>query len=280
MNWNTIIEKYKTFLTIEKSLTLNSIEAYLSDIGQVASFLDENSVTVENIQPDHLQSYLDFKVHTEKITPRTQARTISTMKSFFKFLEDEEIVTTSPYSILINPKIKRKTPTILTPKEVENILNSVELFKPEGKRNRAIIAIFYNCGLRVSELINLKLTDINFYKNTIHVSGENIRERTLHIDKSTKEEVKEYLKGYRNYLDIQHGSENILFLNKKGSAISRVMIFNIIKNLAKRANIRKKVSPHTFRHSFAFNQTSKGVDIIALKNMLGHSSVVTTEIYQ
>lgn len=278
MNWNTALENYKTYLIIEKSLTQNSIEAYLSDIKQVTLFLEEREIRIEDIQPDHLQSYIESKIEKEKITSRTESRTISSIKSFFKFLESDDVIKPNPSLILISPKIRRKIPIILTDKEVENIFKAVEMYKPEGKRNRAIIAVLYNCGLRVSELINLKLTDINFNKNTVHVSGE--RERTLHLNTSTKEEIKEYIHGYRNYLDIQPESENILFLNKRGTAISRVMIFNIIKHLAKRAQIKKQVSPHTFRHTFANNQRRKGIDLMNLKIMLGHSSVVTTEIYQ
>lgn len=278
MNWNTTLENYKTYLIIEKSLTSNSIEAYLSDIRQVISFLEERNIGIEDIQPDHLQSYIESKVDKEKVTSRTESRIISSIKSFFKFLEIDNIINSNPSLILVNPKIKRKIPTTLTDKEVENIFKAVEMYKPEGKRNRAIIAVLYNCGLRVSELINLKLTDINFNKNTVHISGE--RERTLHLNPSTKEEIKEYIQGYRNYLDIQSESENILFLNKRGTAISRVMIFNIIKHLAKRAQIKKQVSPCIFRHTFANNQRRKGIDLMNLKIMLGHSSVVTTEIYQ
>lgn len=280
MNWNIALENYKTYLIIEKSLTLNSIGAYLSDIRQVISFLEKNEITIENIQPDHLQNYLEFKEGIEKVTPRTQARTISSIKSFFKYLENDEILKINPSTVLINPKIRRKTPIVLTIKEVENIFNAIEMFKPEGKRNLAIISIFYNCGLRVSELVNLKLTDINLHKSTIQVAGENTRGRILHLEKSTKEQIKDYIKSYRDYLDVQPGNENILFLNKRGTIISRVMIFNIIKHLADRANIKKQVSPHTFRHTFAINQLKKGTDLLTLKNMLGHSSVVTTEIYQ
>lgn len=278
MNWNTTLENYKTYLIIEKSLTQNSIEAYLSDIRQVILFLEEREIRIEDIRPDHLQSYLELKVDKEKVSPRTESRTISSIKSFFKFLESDNIIIPNPSLVLISPKIRRKVPTILTDKDVENIFKAVEMYKPEGKRNRAIIAVLYHCGLRVSELINLKLTDINFNKNILRVSGE--RERTLHLNTSTKEEIKEYIQGYRNYLDIQPEGENILFLNKRGTAISRVMIFNIIKHLTKRANISKRVSPHTFRHTFAANQRKKGTDLMNLKTMLGHSSVVTTEIYQ
>lgn len=280
MNWNTALENYKTYLTIEKSLTQNSIEAYLSDIRQVISFLEEKGIKAEEIQTDHLQSYLEFKVSKTKATPRTESRTISSIKSFFKYLANDEILTTDPSSILITPKVSRKTPTILTAKEIEKIYDAVELYKPEGRRNQAIIAVLLNCGLRVSELTNLKLDDINFRKNSIKVSGENNRERTLNLDKATKNEIKKYIEGYRDYLDIERGNENILFLNKRGTVISRVMIFNIVKHLAERSKIRKRISPHTFRHTFAANQISGGTNLETLKVMLGHSSIVTTEVYQ
>ena len=279
MNWNTLLENYKTYLIIEKSLTQNSIEAYLSDVKQMTSFLEREGINIENIQADHLENYIKFK-ENEKASSRTKSRCISSIKSFFKYLVYDEVLEMNPSSILISPHIKRKKPTILTEKEFINLFNAIEMFKPEGKRNRAIVSVLFFCGLRVSELINLKLSDINFHKSTIKIAGENNRERIIHLEKSAKEEIKAYLNEYRCYLEIQSGYEDILFLNKRGTTISRVMIFNIIKHLASRAHIHKRVSPHTLRHSFAMNEVGKGTNLEKLKNMLGHSSIVTTEIYQ
>lgn len=280
MTWDNAIENYKTFLILEKSLSSNSVEAYLNDVRKLAKFCEEGHDVkeVEQVTYDILKGYLLF-VNDLGVTNRTQARSISSIRSFFKFLVYDGILAGNPTKMLEAPKIGRKLPSILTVEEIDSILNAVEMYKPEGQRNKAIIETLYSCGLRVSELISVKISNINFRMGTIKIEGKGNKERMIPLSKNAKQEIKLYMKGYRDYLDIQKGYEDILFLNKRGTALSRVMVFNIIKHLSERAGIKKSVSPHTFRHSFASHLVNGGADLRAVQDMLGHESILTTEIY-
>lgn len=280
MTWDSAIENYKTFLILEKSLSANSVEAYLNDIRKLAKFCEDQYGVkeVENVTYDILKEYLTF-VNEMGVTNRTQARSISSVRSFFKFLVYDGVLETNPTKLLEAPKIGRKLPSILTVEEIDSILNSVEMYKPEGQRNKAIIETLYSCGLRVSELIGVKISNINFRMGVIKIEGKGNKERIIPLSKNAKQEIKLYMKGYRDYLDIQKGYEDVLFLNKRGTSLSRVMVFNIIKHLAERAGIKKQVSPHTFRHSFASHLVTGGADLRAVQDMLGHESILTTEIY-
>lgn len=280
MTWDSAIENYKTFLILEKSLSANSVEAYLNDIRKLAKFCEDQYGVkeVENVTYDILKEYLTF-VNEMGVTNRTQARSISSVRSFFKFLVYDGVLETNPTKLLEAPKIGRKLPSILTVEEIDSILNSVEMYKPEGQRNKAIIETLYSCGLRVSELIGVKISNINFRMGIIKIEGKGNKERIIPLSKNAKQEIKLYMKGYRDYLDIQKGYEDVLFLNKRGTSLSRVMVFNIIKHLAERAGIKKQVSPHTFRHSFASHLVTGGADLRAVQDMLGHESILTTEIY-
>lgn len=280
MTWENAIESYKTYLILEKSLSENSVEAYLNDINKLAKYCaDQHKVTTpDEVTYDVLKSYLIY-VSSAGVTNRTQARCISSIRSFFKFLVFDGQLKTNPTKLLEAPKIGRKLPNILTVAEIDSMLNAVEMFKPEGQRNKAIIEMLYSCGLRVSELISIKLSNINFRMNVVKIEGKGNKERMIPLSKKAKTEIKQYLKVYRDYLDIAKGYEDVLFLNKRGTALSRVMVFNIIKHLANRAGIKKNVSPHTFRHSFASHLVSGGADLRAVQDMLGHESILTTEIY-
>lgn len=280
MTWENAIENYKTFLILEKSLSSNSVEAYLNDIRKVAKYCEDNynGGEVEQVTFDMLKGYLDF-VTDMGVTNRTQARSISSIRSFFKFLVYDGILQSNPTKLLEAPKVGRKLPSILTVEEIDSILNAVEMYKPEGQRNKAIIETLYSCGLRVSELINVKISNINFRQGILKVEGKGNKERLIPLSKNAKQEIKLYMKGYRDYLDIQKGYEDVLFLNKRGTSLSRVMVFNIIKHLTERAGIKKSVSPHTFRHSFASHLVTGGADLRAVQDMLGHESILTTEIY-
>lgn len=280
MTWDNAIENYKTYLILERSLSANSVEAYLNDIKKLAKYCEERlSVKeVEGATYDMLKDYLTF-INTVGVTNRTQARSISSIRSFFKFLVFDGILEGNPTKLLEAPKIGRKLPNILTVEEVDSILNAVEMYKPEGQRNKAIIETLYSCGLRVSELIGVKLSNINFRLGVIKIEGKGNKERIIPLSKNAKQEIKQYMKVYRDYLDIQEDCKDILFLNKRGTSLSRVMVFNIIKHLADRAGIRKSISPHTFRHSFASHLVSNGADLRAVQDMLGHESILTTEIY-
>lgn len=280
MTWDNAIENYKTFLILEKSLSANSVEAYLNDIRKIARYCEEEkSVTdVCNATYDMLKNYLMF-INTVGVTNRTQARSISSIRSFFKFLVYDGILEGNPTKLLEAPKIGRKLPNVLSVEEVDSILHAVEMYKPEGQRNKAIIETLYSCGLRVSELIDVKLSNINFRLGVIKIEGKGNKERIIPLSKNAKQEIKQYQKVYRDYLDIPEESKDILFLNKRGTPLSRVMVFNIIKHLADRAGIKKSISPHTFRHSFASHLVSNGADLRAVQDMLGHESILTTEIY-
>ena len=280
MTWEDAIENYKTFLILEKSLSSNSVEAYLNDVRKLAKFCEDNhSVKVPGeVTYDILKGYLLY-INDMGVTNRTQARSISSIRSFFKFMVYDGVLESNPTKLLEAPKIGRKLPSILTVEEIDLILNAVEMYKPEGQRNKAIIETLYSCGLRVSELIGVKISNINFRTGTIKIEGKGNKERIIPLSKNAKQEIKLYLKGYRDYLDIQKGYEDTLFLNKRGTALSRVMVFNIIKHLAERASIKKSVSPHTFRHSFASHLVNGGADLRAVQDMLGHESILTTEIY-
>lgn len=280
MTWDNAIESYKTFLILEKSLSANSVEAYLNDISKLAKFCaSKHKVNQpDGVTYDILKSYLIY-VSELGVTNRTQARCISSIRSFFKFLVFDGQLAENPTKLLEAPKIGRKLPNILSVEEIDSMLNAVEMYKPEGQRNKAIIEMLYSCGLRVSELIGIKLSNINFRSGVIKIDGKGNKERIIPLSKNAKTEIKQYQKVYRDYLDIPKEYEDILFLNKRGTSLSRVMVFNIIKHLALRAGIKKNVSPHTFRHSFASHLVSGGADLRAVQDMLGHESILTTEIY-
>ena len=280
MDWKHALENYKTFLILEKSLSPNSVEAYLNDINKLIKYCVEQYqfTRPDQVSYDILKSYLVY-VNDIGITNRTQARCISSIRSFFKFLIFDGILESNPSHLLEAPKVGRKLPNVLSVDEIDCMLNAVEINKPEGQRNKAIVELLYSCGLRVSELINLKLSNTSFRKNIIKVESKGNKERIIPLSNHAKREIKQYLKEYRDQLDVKKKDEDILFLNKRGAALSRVMIFNIIKQLAVRANIERNVSPHTFRHSFASHLVSGGADLRAVQDMLGHESILTTEIY-
>lgn len=280
MTWDNAIENYRTFLILEKSLSENSVEAYITDIRKLAKYCeDECGITeADKVTYSLLNTYVLY-ITEVGVTSRTQARSVSSIRSFFKFLTYDGILSSNPTKLLEAPKIGRKLPTILSVEEVDRILQSVEMYKPEGQRNKAIVETLYSCGLRVSELIDLKLSNVNFRMNTLKIDGKGNKERLVPLSKSAKHEIKLYLKMFRDYLEIQDEFKDTLFLNRRGTALSRVMVFNIIKYLAQKAGIAKNISPHTFRHSFASHLVNGGADLRAVQDMLGHESILTTEIY-
>ena len=280
MNWNDSIENFKSFLILERNLSPNSVDAYLNDIHKMSNFCaDKFGVqSPEGVKPEMLNEFLN-DLGVAGVTSRTQARSISSIRSFFKYLNFDGVIDTNPSKLLETPKIGRKLPTILTTEEVDAIENAVEMFKPEGQRNRAMIEMLFSCGLRVSELIGLKISNINFRTNLVKIEGKGNKERLIPLSHKAKSELKKYFAQYRDYLEIEDEFRDIVFLNKHGKSLSRVMVFNIIKHLAERANIKKQISPHTFRHSFASVLVQGGADLRAVQEMLGHESILTTEIY-
>ncbi len=280
MKWEEAKKGYENYLKLEKSLSPNSIAAYINDINKLIHFLDNrfSSVAPDEVKLRHLKSFVEL-LNEKGVSPRTQARTISGIKSFYKYLLIEDKITSDPTALLESPKIGRKLPDILSMEEVDDLINGIDVEKPEGQRNKAMLETLYSCGLRVSELVGLKITNLFFEQGFIKVEGKAGKERLVPVSGRAVNEINIYLNGYRKTLNVKKESENILFLNRRGNKLSRVMIFTIIKNLAEKIDLGKKISPHTFRHSFATHLINGGADLRAVQEMLGHESILTTEIY-
>lgn len=280
MKWSECKKGYENFLKLEKSLSQNSVSAYVNDINKLITFLDEaeKKIPPEKVRLQHLKQFVEW-LNQKGVSPRTQARTISGIKSFFKYLLIEEKIMNDPTTLLESPKVGRKLPDILSMEEIDLLIDSVDVSKPEGQRNRAMLETLYSCGLRVSELVNLKISNLSFDQGFIKVEGKSDKERLVPISKSAIDEINKYMEGYRNGLNINKECSNIVFLNRRGKTLSRVMVFTIIKGLAEKVNLGKKISPHTFRHSFATHLINGGADLRAVQEMLGHESILTTEIY-
>ena len=280
MKWDDSIKGFEGYLRLEKGLSQNSINAYINDITKLVTFLRKSykGITPEKVKLDHLKSFIEW-LNDKGVSPRTQARTISGIKSYFKFLLIEGKVQGDPTTLLESPKIGRKLPDILSIEEIDKLIEGININKAEGQRNVAILETLYSCGLRVSELVNLKISNLSFDQNFIKIEGKADKERLVPVSNRAIKEINAYLDGYRKTLKIAEGDEDILFLNRRGHKLSRVMIFTIIKNLAEKVDLNKKISPHTFRHSFATHLIEGGADLRAVQEMLGHESILTTEIY-
>ena len=268
MNWTESKKGYETFLRLEKSLSQNSVSAYVNDIHKLISYVEEYypGLSPEAIKLAQLRKFVEW-MNEKGVSPRTQARTISGVKSFYKFLLIEEVVENDPTTLLESPKIGRKLPDVLTDDEINRLIDAVDLVKPEGLRNKAILETLYSCGLRVSELVNLRLSNLHFEQEFLKIAGKGEKERLVPISKRAIEDIKKYMVGYRRKLKIDKSSENILFLTRRGRKLSRVMIFTIIKNLAQKIKLEKSISPHTFRHSFASALVKGGADLRAVQYM-------------
>ncbi len=280
MNWLESKKGYETFLRIEKSLSPNSVSAYVNDINKLILFVEEHypNLTPETVKLAQLRKFVEW-MNLKGISPRTQARTISGIKSFYKFLLIEETVENDPTTLLESPRIGRKLPEILSDDEITRLIEAIDVTKAEGLRNKAILETLYSCGLRVSELVDLKVSNLHFEQEFLRIAGKGERERLVPISKKAIDDIKKYLVNSRKKLVIEKGSENIVFLNRRGKKLSRVMIFTIIKNLAEKIKLEKSISPHTFRHSFASALVQGGADLRTVQEMLGHESILTTEIY-
>ena len=280
MKWEDNKKSHENFLKLEKSLSQNSVDAYINDINKLIIFLDNNfkEVTLDKIKHQHLESFLEW-LNNRGVSPRTQARTISGIKSFYKYLLVENKISSDPTILLESPKIGRKLPDILSMEEIDALIDAIDLKKTEGQRNKAMLETLYSCGLRVSELVNLKITNLFFDKGFMKIEGKADKERLVPVSDKAINEINKYQSDYRNSLEISKDSENFLFLNRRGKKLSRVMVFTIIKNIAKKIGLNKKISPHTFRHSFATHLINGGADLRAVQEMLGHESILTTEIY-
>jgi integrase/recombinase XerD len=279
-SWLKYRKDYQNYLKIEKSLSANSVEAYLRDFDKLTQFLEHSSSELSplEISLKDLQKMLSW-INELGISARSQARIISGIRNFFFYLILEDEILDDPSELLEQPKIGKKLPEVLTIEEIDDLKLAIDMSKQEGHRNRAILEILYSCGLRVSELINLKITNIYFDEGFMRIIGKGNKERLVPVSSSVRKEVEIYRNLVRVHQDIKAGHEDFLFLNRRGAQLTRVMIFTIIKNLAEEIGLKKRISPHTFRHSFATHLVEGGANLRAIQEMLGHESISTTEIY-
>lgn len=274
---NNIITKYKTYLKLEKGLSKNTLEAYLDDLSKLLNYFETEKLKVQSITLDDLQQFVT-QLYDLGINARSVARILSGVRSFFNFLILDGYIQHDPTELLETPKIGLKLPVVLSLEEIEQLLSVIDLSTKEGQRNRAIIEVLYSCGLRISELTNLKFSDMFLEEGFIRVEGKGSKQRLVPISPTAIKEINNYLFD-RNHLDVKKGFEDVVFLSKRGTTISRIMVFHFIKQYAELAGIKKNISPHTFRHSFATHLLEGGANIRAIQQMLGHEKITTTEIY-
>lgn len=278
--WEPYKKGFKAYLQLERSLAGNSIEAYMGDIEKLTDFLLEKGIkkSPAEIELKDLQQFIQW-IAEMGMTPSSQSRIISGIRTFYKYCQVEDVSKNDPTTLLETPKLKRTLPDVLSFEEIENIIAQVDLSQAEGTRNKAILETMYSCGLRVSELVNLKLSELYLDVGFIRVVGKGNKERLVPIGSSAVKYINIYRNNVRVHQSIQKGEEDIVFLNRRGKRLTRAMIFLIIKDLVKKAGIQKTISPHTFRHSFATHLVEGGADLRAVQEMLGHESITTTEIY-
>ncbi len=280
MPWSQSIKEFESFLRLEKSLSVNSIEAYSTDVSKLVSFLVWRNLDIspEKLTPEILREFIAW-VHQLGMSPRSQSRVISGIKAFYKYLLFTDQIDKDPSELLESPKIGRKLPEVLSTIEIDKMLAAIDQSRPEGRRNKAMLETLYSCGLRVSELVNLQISNIFKKDGFIKVVGKGNKERLVPISDKALNEINNYMPDRQSLPSIDKKDADILFLNRRGRRLSRVMIFLIIKGLAEKVEINKKISPHTFRHSFATHLVEGGADLRAVQEMLGHESIITTEIY-
>lgn len=278
--WEVYKKGFRSYLQLEKSLSDNSVQAYLRDIELLTQYLTENRIhkNPSELTLKNLQQFIKWITELGMMTS-SQARIISGLRAFYKYCLLEHISTSDPTTLLDAPKLKRSLPDTLSFEEIETMIAAIDLSKPEGERNKAILETMYSCGLRVSEVVNLKISQLYLDVGFIRVIGKGDKERLVPVGRSAIKFITSYKKNIRVHIDVKKGNEDVLFLNYRGSKLSRVMIFYIIRDLALKAGIKKTVSPHTFRHSFATHLVEGGADLRAVQEMLGHVSITTTEIY-
>jgi integrase/recombinase XerD len=279
MKWNNALTDYITYLKIEKGLAKNSIESYSRDVKKLINYLEENNII---ISPIHINEIIiqDFIYSISKtINARSQARLISGIRNFFDYLIFEDYRKDNPTDLIETPKIGLKLPDTLSVEDIDKLINAIDLSQPQGERNRTIIETLYSCGLRVSELVGLQLSDLFFEEGFIRVLGKGNKQRFVPINIQTQKFITNYINDIRVHINVKKGFEDTVFLNRRGKNLTRVMIFTIVKNLAIKIDLKKKISPHTFRHSFATHLLERGADLRAIQQMLGHESITTTEIY-
>ena len=279
MSWKTLRTDYLNYLRLERGLSSNTISNYKLDICKLENWLQENDHTQspQFIQPDTLQQFI-YEI-AKQMNARSQSRISSRLREFFSYLVFEDYRKDNPMDLIESPKLGRKLPDTLSIEEIDAIISEIDLSEPQGERNRAILEMLYGCGLRVSELINLKVSDLFFEEGFIKVTGKGDKQRFVPIGSGTIDIIERYRKEVRVHQDISAQAKDTLFLNRRGKGLSRAMIFTIVKQLTEKAGIKKNISPHTFRHSFATHLLQNGADLRAIQQMLGHESITTTEIY-
>tara|TARA_B100000768_G_scaffold169805_1_gene175682 strand:- start:435 stop:1334 length:900 start_codon:yes stop_codon:yes gene_type:complete len=279
MKWNESILDYSHYLKIERGLSYHTIQNYIRDVKKLVYFLDEEKISSSpiGINEELIQKFI-YTI-AKKISPRSQARIISGLRSYFDYLIFENYRASNPTDLIETPKIGVKLPDTLSEQEINSLISAIDLSKAEGERNRAMLETMYSCGLRVSELIHLKISDLFFDEGFIKIVGKGNKERFVPIHYSAQKYIVLYMNEIRDHLSIKKGFEDTLFLNRRGKSLSRQMIFMILKALAIKINLNKKISPHTFRHSFATHLLKNGADLRAIQQMLGHESITTTEVY-
>ncbi|MDX1759089.1 MAG: site-specific tyrosine recombinase XerD [Arenibacter algicola] len=279
MKWNRALQDFQHYLNLERGLSKNSISNYVLDVEKLMLFLEAHQIveTPINIHKSTIQQFI-YEL-AKNVNPRSQARVISGLKSFFNYLVFEDYRQDNPMELIESPKVGRKLPDTLSEEEINELIGAIDLSKPEGERNRAILETLYGCGLRVSELLDLKLSDLYFEEDFIKVTGKGDKQRFVPISDINKKYINIYRKEIRVHMTIKKGAEDVLFLNRRGNKLTRAMIFTIIKQLAHEIGLQKSISPHTFRHSFATHLLQNGADLRAIQQMLGHESITTTEVY-
>lgn len=279
MKWKNALRDYQHYLRLERGLSANSITNYKLDVEKLMRFLEEKKISSDpiSISEEEIQEFI-YQTAKE-VNARSQSRIISGLRSFFNYLIFEDYRETNPLDLIETPKIGRKLPDTVSTEEIDALIAAIDLSKPQGERNRAMLETLYGCGLRVTELVSLKLSDLFFEEGFIKVTGKGDKQRFVPVSEDTQKYINLYREFERPHLPIQEEFEDTLFLNRRGKQLTRAMVFTIVKNLATEAGIKKKVSPHTFRHSFATHLLENGADLRAIQQMLGHESITTTEIY-
>lgn len=278
-NWSSYIKEFQNYLRLERGLSQNTIDNYTFDIEKLVLFLDQNNIVVSpiHISEETIQQFI-YDI-SSKVNARSQSRIISGLKSFFNYLIFEDYRNDTPFELIEVPKIGRKLPDTLATEEIDTLISAIDLSTPEGERNKAMLETLYSCGLRVSELIGLKLSDLFFQEGFVKITGKGNKQRFVPVGVSTIKYITTYVNHVRVHIPVKKGHENILFLNRRGKQLTRAMVFTIIKDLAVKINLKKTISPHTFRHSFATHLLENGADLRSIQLMLGHESITTTEVY-
>ncbi len=279
MKWQDVLADYSSYLLLERGLSKHSIQAYSNDIKKLINYLQSHNIKVSPLEIDREHIHQFIYETAQVVSPRTQSRIISGLRSFFDYLVFEGHRNDNPTSLLETPKIGRKLPDTLSTEEIDLLLSQIDLSHPQGERNRTMLETLYGCGLRVSELIHLKISDLFFKEGFIRVIGKGNKQRFIPINETNQRYINTYVSQIRNHSNLKKGEEDILFLNRRGNRLTRNMVFMILKELVVKSGIAKKISPHTLRHSFATHLLENGADLRSIQQMLGHESITTTEIY-